>query len=172
MNCYIISGGISGAITDPYSFEAQTHAQMYYEEIRHRTDDIEKIAKNTGFTPDQVRLVKKYLFFDEHLLLGKIKRFDENFHIAESWQRLADMPEYIQQHDKLLIPHELKEMSLICNGFSQDEAHKLASEEFNYMKESADFYEGLEIEGKIYKTNEVKELEKNISRNDYDDLEL
>jgi len=40
-----ISGGISGAISDPLSPEAQEHAELFYEEIRHRFDDVEKIAK-------------------------------------------------------------------------------------------------------------------------------
>ncbi len=30
-----ISGGISGAISDPLSPEAQEHAELFYEEIRH-----------------------------------------------------------------------------------------------------------------------------------------
>ena len=41
----LISGGISGAITDIYSEEALHHAELYYEEIRHMTTDVEKIAR-------------------------------------------------------------------------------------------------------------------------------
>ena len=50
----MISGGISGAISNPMSPEAQLHAYKYYEEIRHRKDDIYKIAKYTGYTPEQI----------------------------------------------------------------------------------------------------------------------
>ena len=50
---------------------------------------------------------------ETHILSTGIKRFDASFEIAESWQRLADMQEYVQPHDKLLIPHELMEMDLI-----------------------------------------------------------
>ena len=56
-----ISGGISGAISDPLSPEAQEHAMKYYEEIRHRTDDIIKISSYTGYTPEQILKVKNYL---------------------------------------------------------------------------------------------------------------
>lgn len=171
MNRYIISGGISGAITEPYSPEARKHSVAYYEEIRHRTDDIEKIAENTGFTPDQVKLVKKYLFFDTHLLGDEERRFHESFQIAETWQRLADFPEYIQEHDKLLIPHELTEFGLICKGLTQEKAHQLACEEYNYQKSSDKFYKNLKIERRIYKTKELEERKNRVSI-DYDDLEL
>lgn len=33
MDDLLISGGISGAITDPFSDEAIAHAEMYYETI-------------------------------------------------------------------------------------------------------------------------------------------
>ena len=68
-----ISGGISGAISDPLSPEAQEHAINYYEEIKHRTDDILKIAKYTGYTPEQILKVKNYLFVDTHILSTGIK---------------------------------------------------------------------------------------------------
>lgn len=172
MNDYIISGGISGAITDPYSFEAQDHAEMYYEEIRHRIDDIEKISKNTGYDPIIIKFIKEYLFEDTHKIGDIEKRFDESFQIAESWQRLADMPEYIQEHDKVLLLHEIKEISLICEGKSQKEAHNIANEEYNYALESAKFYKNLEMDGKIYKIKELKNIDTPTLRNDYDDLEL
>ena len=47
--CRFISGGISGAISDPLSNKALRHAEVYYEEIRHRTDDIKKIWLQPGF---------------------------------------------------------------------------------------------------------------------------
>lgn len=69
----ITAGGISGAISDPLSPEAQEHAIVYYEEIRHRTDDIMKIATYTGYTPEQVLKVKNFLFVETHILSTGIK---------------------------------------------------------------------------------------------------
>lgn len=46
----ITSGGISGAIIDEESPDAEVHAEMYYEEIRHMSTDVEKIANNTGYS--------------------------------------------------------------------------------------------------------------------------
>jgi hypothetical protein len=146
MNNYNISGGISGAISDPLSAEAQEHAIKYYEEIRHRVDDIYKIAKYTGYIPEQILKVKNYLFVETHILSTGIKRFDPSFEIAESWQRLTDMQDYIQLHDKLLIPHELMEMELITKGMSQSEAHDRTCLEYDYPSASNEFYERLRHE--------------------------
>lgn len=146
MNESIISGGISGAISDPLSPEAQEHATKYYEEIRHRTDDIIKIASYTGYTPEQILKVKNYLFTETHILSTGVKRFDASFEIAESWQRLADMQEYVQPHDKLLIPHELMEMELVTKGVSQAEAHSATCKEYDYPKATNEFYGRLQRE--------------------------
>lgn len=143
---YNISGGISGAISDPLSPEALDHAEKYYEEIRHRTDDILKISKYTGYTPEQILKVKNYLFFETHILATGIKRFDACFEIAESWQRLSDMQEYVQTHDKLLIPHELMEMDLVTKGETQSTAHEKTCLEYDYPKETNEFYRRLQKE--------------------------
>lgn len=142
----IISGGISGAISDPLSIEAQEHAIRYYEEIRHRTDDIMKIASYTGYTPEQILKVKNYLFVETHILSTGIRRFDASFEIAESWQRLADMQKYVQPHDKLLIPHELMEMELVTKGISQEKAHEKTCEKYNYPRATSEFYGKLQHE--------------------------
>ena len=59
---------IGGGISDPESKEAQKHAEMYYEEIRHMTTDVDKIASNTGFTKAQIMLVKKIISFNDKTL--------------------------------------------------------------------------------------------------------
>lgn len=140
-----ISGGISGAISDPWSEEANKHAKVYYEEIRKRHDDIAKIAKNTGYTVGQIGLIKNYLFNDVHELSdGEFRRFDASFFIAESWQRLSDNPKRIQPHDITLLKHEITEMGYVRRGCSQEEAHIITSREYNYSKESSEFYKALQ----------------------------
>lgn len=144
LNC-IISGGISGAITDPYSDAAEKHAKIYYDEIRHFTTDVERIAKNTGYSYDQIALIKTYLFLMEHTLESGRKRFDPCFEIAESWQRLAFDPQNIKPHDLTLLRHEIKEMEILntVKGISQSDAHTLATKEFNYQEESKEYYKSL-----------------------------
>lgn len=165
-----ISGGISGAISNPLSPEAVRHAYKYYEEIRHRKDDVYKIAEFTGYTPEQVLKVKNFLFVETHILSEGIRRFDPSFEIAESWQRLSDMQDYVQPHDELLIPHELMEMDLINKGYSQDEAHEKTSEKYDYPEESNKFYEQLNSQNKakISKTQSISGGITHKARDDWD----
>jgi len=138
-----ISGAITGAITDPFSEQADKHAELYYPEIRKMSTDVEKIAQNTGFTIDQIRLVKNYLFIYEHDLDGKIKQFDPCFQIAESWRRLAFDKDNIKPHDILLLQHELQELQLVSTGIPQNEAHDLTNKIYNYQKASDNYYRNL-----------------------------
>lgn len=140
-----ISGGVSGAITDPYSKEARDHAVKAYGAIRKSKTDIDNIARNTGYTRDQVSLIKDFLFNNEHDLEGERRRFDPDFYIAQSWHRLAFEPEKIQEHDLMLLKHELSEMALITQGYSQQEAHEMTNERgLNYQKMSDEYYHVLE----------------------------
>lgn len=141
----IIAGGISGAISDPLSKRATSHAKMYYEEIRKNHADVKRIAVNTGFTSDQIMLIKNYLFFDLHELYDGVRRFDVSFEIAESWRRLAFDPENIKPHDITLLHHELMELKLVSEGVPQDEAHIITSRKYNYSQESFDYYQSLQI---------------------------
>jgi len=143
----MVSGGISGAITDPFSERADAHAKLFYEEIRNNHSDVKRIAKNTGFPIEDILHVKNFLFIDVHLLdNGEIKRFDESFAIAESWKRLAFEPKLIQKHDLTLLNHEIFERKLMAKGISQKDAHEKASQKFNYPKEVEEFYQKLQHE--------------------------
>lgn len=142
----IVSGGISGAITDEFSDEAERHAKLYYAEIRKRKDDVDKIVKNTDgkYIRSQILQIKHYLFIDKHDLGGEIKRFEPSFCIALSWQRLSSKrKEDILSHDLLLLEHELYEMALIIRGYSQHKAHIEASRKYNYAGESYKYFERL-----------------------------
>lgn len=127
-------------IMNPCSKKAMKFAEKFYDEIMCRTDDIWKIAEFTGYTPDQVLLLKNHLFIDEHYFDGHIKQFEPCFEIADTWQRLSDNQKYVQQHDELLIPNVLLETRFILDGLTQYYAHLNACEAFNYPKEANNFY--------------------------------
>lgn len=141
----IISGGISGAITDPYSERAVEHAKRFYEEIRNNKShsDVVRIAENTGYSFEQILQIKNYLFVNEHLIDGKVRRFVPNFEIAQSWQRLAYDPDHILPHDRTLLKHEIREMELINQGYSQSTAHDITEMDYNYRAESIEYYTSL-----------------------------
>ena len=128
------SGGISGALSndDP---RAEAHAKRFYEEMRHRKDDIVKIANNTGYKKEQIIAIKNYLFYDKHNLKKGYDRFDEDYWITQSWQRLME-GKNILECDLMLLKHEQEEIRIKKENpnLTHDEAHDLANEKYNYKK--------------------------------------
>lgn len=135
-----VSGGLARD-----SKRAKDYAKRMYEEIRNRRTDYLYVSKNTGFSIEQVQVVKNYLFKDFHYLRGEtmVSRFDESYEIAESWKRLSEKDgRHIQYHDTLLIPHELCEIQLLLanSKMSQNVAHRYASNMYPYDIESEKYY--------------------------------
>lgn len=140
---------VTGArITNPDTKEARKWAEAYYEEIRHKSTDYVKIAERTGITVEQAKAIKQYLFFDKNKyneLLKKRERFDPDPAIAQSWQRLAE-GKNILSHDITMIKHELYEMEIKKKNpnMSHNDAHRLASNKYNYDKEALEYYGNLD----------------------------
>lgn len=129
----------------------QEHAKRYYEHIRNsKPYGIERIAKRADVSAEDILRVRKYLFIDKHNL-GEygIKRFAPDYYIAESWRRLASSKNEYIAADVTLIRHELAESSYIEQGFSHNEAHRLAEKRFDYV---CDFEKctGVKVQGGIY----------------------
>ena len=135
----IVSGAISGAL-NPDSERAQEHANRYYESVRHMTNDVNRIAQNTGFRVDLIAQIKDFVFMQKHDLGGsEPEYFYPSFEMAQSWQRLID-GKNIQQHDLTLLRHEQMEKDLMKQGYSQHEAHNITEQTYNYGKESKEYY--------------------------------
>lgn len=107
--------------------------------------DIQKITDNTEFSYGQILLIKNYLFMDVHELDGELKLFDACFEIAESWRRLAFDRKNIKPHDILLLKHELNEINLVSQGYSQNDAHDMTNKLYNYAEASSEYYRLLSI---------------------------
>ena len=134
-----IAGAISGAL-NPNSEEAIEHADRYYESVRKMTTDAESISQNTGYSIEEIQNIKKYIFFDIHDLGdGRTDRFDSDFMMAQSWQRLIDGKD-IQEHDFTLLKHELLERKYENQGIPHSKAHTLASNEYNYSEEAEKYH--------------------------------
>lgn len=136
----LISGGLIRG-----SQREQIYTRKMYEQIRNRRTDYLVVAKNTGFSIEQVQVIKNYLFKDYHYLNGSTmtSRFDDSYEIAESWRRLSERNgKNIQRHDVLLLYHELYEVQLLLSSpeMSQNMAHKLASMKYPYDRESEKYY--------------------------------
>lgn len=134
----IKAGAVSGA-RNPYGNAAKEHAERYYGLVRSMKTDIARIAKTTGYSEEQIQEIKNFIFLNKHDLGGpEPEYFMPDYMMAESWRRLIDgKPE---PHDLTLLKHEIKEKELMDQGYSQEEAHRLTSTEYNYGREADEFY--------------------------------
>ncbi len=76
--------------------------------------------------------IKNHVFISEHELLTGRKRFDPSYEMAQSWQRLINGD--FKEQDIVLLKHEYAELRFMEKGYSQNEAHILASKKYNYAK--------------------------------------
>jgi hypothetical protein len=131
----MIDTGASGAIPRSDIKRQNEHAKLFYEEVRKRTGDIEKIAKNTGFSTDDIKKVKEHIFINEYDLGWKNpSRFDPDYDMTVSWQRLTD-GKNIQEMDLVMLKHELMEYELMLEKrLSYREAHEITELKYDYSK--------------------------------------
>jgi hypothetical protein len=136
-NGIIHSGATTGAYdnrNDPEGEKRNKHAQNYYESMRNsnKSDIVHVIAENTGITEENVLKMYNHLLVDKHTINGELKTFDPDYDIAESIRRLREGKD-IQEHDKLLIEHEVREYDLMNEDrLEYERAHEIANESYNY----------------------------------------
>jgi hypothetical protein len=125
--------GASGAIPVSDEKRRSAHARRFYEEVRKHASDIAAIAHNTGLDTAIIEKIKHHIFFAEHDLgYDAPVRFDPDYNMAVSWQRLTAGID-IQEEDFLLLEHEYYELSIMeSEGLKYNEAHIKASERFDY----------------------------------------
>ena len=132
-----IKGAIHGAWNDendPYQKKRDKHAAMFYEAVRKRDKvlEISVIAKNTGFSKTDIEKIYNHIFIAEHNLNGKLQRFAPDYNMSESWRRLREGKD-IQEHDIILLKHELMELNLMRNEkLNYFDAHNITQEKYNY----------------------------------------
>ena len=127
----INTGAVSGAL-NPMSKQAEQHAVRYYESVRHMKTDTLKISEATGISKDKLDKIKDHVFIKEHELIDGKRRFDPDYEMAQSWQRLLN-GDYKEQ-DIVLLKHEYAELRYMEKGLSQSEAHIKASRKYNFAK--------------------------------------
>lgn len=135
---------VSGAI-NPNSLVGMQKANRLYEQIRQRKSDYINVASNTGFSLEQCKCIKNYIFMDMHELSTGYERFIPDLAIAQSWLRLAERSgKNIQKHDVILLYHELSELIYLLQNTNshQQEAHHYAELKYNYAKACELYYKG------------------------------
>ena len=134
-----VSGAVSGAL-NPYSEQADEHAERYYAAVRKMTTDVRRISENTGYSEELIQSIKDFVFNEKHDLGDRFDYFDPDYKMAQSWQRLID-GKNIQEHDLTLLKHEQMERELMRQGYTQSEAHLITSQKYNYDKEAKAYYD-------------------------------
>ena len=121
---------------DPDGKKREAHADRYYESVRNAKKQpvVDAISKNANISADYVSKMFDHLFVNEYDLDKGHVRFDTDYDIAESVQRLRD-GKNIQEHDLILVYHEAMEYDLMNNdGLGYEEAHERANMAFNYQQ--------------------------------------
>lgn len=138
----------SGAISQPMGAgrkRAEAHAKRYYEELvnRDRASTIAKIAEASGMDASEAERAFMHLFIEEHDLADGHRRFDPDYYMAQSIQRLIDTGGPLP-HDLVLFRHEALEARYMAEGMTQGQAHDKANEQYNYQKMLKEWIDGRE----------------------------
>ena len=115
--------------------DREEQANRYYEGIRKRKDDIEKIAKNTGWSYESINRIKNHIFYDSHIIKEGYKGLlDPDYNMSVAWQRLINGT--FEERDILLLKHEYLE-SIIEKRYNitNKEAHNMTVKKHNWYKE-------------------------------------
>lgn len=140
------SGALSGAWTDendPFYENRDMVAEDLYTEIRNRKKsyEVKAVAKNSGFSEEEIDKVYDHVFIRDHLFKGgEIRRFDPDYYMAHSWQRLRD-GKNIQKHDITMLYHELEEEKIMGDSLEieYEKAHSEVEKKYNYRKELLEY---------------------------------
>lgn len=101
-----------------------------YKKISKR-DDSKKIAESSGMTVDEIRQIKRHIFYNKHKTYEGYKNLYPDYDMAVAWKRLYEgCPE---ERDILLLKHELLESKLEKEyNLTISEAHAKATEKFDW----------------------------------------
>lgn len=127
-----ITGGHHYTVNENEGINAKKAAEQY--EKYSRVDDSELIAKNTGFTVEEIRRIRNHVFYEKHDLDSGYKRFDPDYDMAVAWKRLQE-GKYLPR-DITLLKHELLENQLEKEyNISAREAHEITQKTYNWVEQ-------------------------------------
>ena len=120
---------------DPTWERRDGHAERFYSARRNSKKQpfIERVAKNSNMNVESISKIFDHVFVEKHQLYdGEIKRFDPSYYMSESFRRIME-GKNIQPHDLVMLKHERLELELMRRyGYSQNEAHILATKKHDY----------------------------------------
>ncbi|NFG62879.1 hypothetical protein [Clostridium sp. CMCC3677] len=108
-------------------------AEEMYDSFRGISDDVEKIANNTGWDIKDINQIKEHVFLDEVLKDSGMGRLDPDYEMAMAWERLCKGE--FHDNDILLLKHELYESTYYrINKSTQRQAHDITTEIFDWNR--------------------------------------
>lgn len=119
---------LTGGFFEKYEKRIQS-AEQYYDSIRNRIDDIEKISYNTHISYTDVEIVKRHVFLENHILDNNVAVFDADYDMAVAWQRLING--IYEDRDIVLLKHELLESQVEKEyNLNYRDAHNIAQKKY------------------------------------------
>ena len=134
----IINNKQSGALNntnDPDRARRDAHAEREYTRIINNGKNVfvDKIAANTGLRKKLIASVYDHVFVDKHLLINGKGRFDPDFDMALSFQRLKEGN--YKPIDIVLLRHEYLERAVEKRyNLTYEQAHNYAIKHFDYPR--------------------------------------
>lgn len=140
------SGALNGAWNnenDPNCKKRDEIAKALYAQItnRKKSYEIKQVAKNSGFTEEEVSNIYEHVFIRKHKFRsGEIKKFDPDYYMAHSWLRLRQGKD-IQKHDITMLNHELAEEKEMQDSLDviYEDSHERVQKIYNYQKELLEY---------------------------------
>ena len=143
-----VTNFISCGAINPNSMKGLDEAERLYDQIRKRKTDYINVAKNSGCSLEQAKVIKDYIFNNMHELNEGYKRFTPDLAMAQSWLGLAETKGVrVLPHDIILLQHELYELRLLLDNkdLHQSAAHNIAESRYNYYAAAREFYKQFNI---------------------------
>lgn len=117
---------------EPYdeSDKKDAAASREYRKISRR-NDVDVIAKNSGFKKEEIQQIKRHIFYNKHKKYDGYGMLYPDYDMAVAWNRIYNGNP--QDRDILLLNHELLESSLEKEyNLTIAEAHKRAKKVYNW----------------------------------------
>lgn len=105
-------------------------ASKAYRKISRR-NDISTIAKNSGFSAEDIKQIKRHIFYNKHKKYDGYGMLSPDYDMAVAWERLYSGTQV--ERDILLLKHELLESTLEKEyNLTIAEAHERATEKYDW----------------------------------------
>ncbi|HEM3578226.1 TPA: phage minor capsid protein [Streptococcus suis] len=136
------TGKVSGAL-NAYAKEIDKFKPLLPEEDKAKALYLQFAQRNAAYQAKHIQeavpefsykdglVVYNHIFRNKHNLYGKVKMFDPDVDMADSFARIFNGQKLLP-HDIIMLKHERHEAQLMSQGLEYEVAHKMTEEIYNY----------------------------------------